>query len=223
MRRAGFVLLLAMTMLVPGWSGGSAHAASRPAQSDKTILLTSGPAWQSWQGGSFTGQAQNVCLNATSPPNCPAGATIYGYVGVAWQANLSAIPGATWVWAPGITGKTKHASGASYRFRQRVTIHGAIVLGTAFVAADDLARFKINGTWVGRWGSVSKLTKAGRASARLKSFDITTLLTQGVNRLSVWVKNGPNWFAGCSPCSYAQNPAGVVFGFSITTRRGNRR
>jgi len=163
-----------------------------------------------------------VCLNRTSPPNCPAGATIYGYEHAAWQADLSPIPGATWIWAPGITGRTKHASGASFRFRRRITIRGSIVRGTAFVAADDLARFKINGTWVGRWGSVSNFSKAARANATLKSFDITPFLRRGVNRLSVWAKNGPNRFAGCSPCSYAENPAGVAFGFVIKTRRDAR-
>jgi hypothetical protein len=96
------------------------------------------------------------------------------------------------------------------------------VRGTAFVAADDLARFKINGTWVGRWGSVSNFSKAARANATLKSFDITPFLRRGVNRLSVWAKNGPNRFAGCSPCSYAENPAGVAFGFVIKTRRDAR-
>jgi hypothetical protein len=188
-------------------------------QATKTILLTSGPTWRTWHAGGLVGQAQNVCLNPTSPPNCPSGATIYGYEHTAWQADLSRIPGATWIWAPGVTGRTKHASGASYRFRQSVTLRGRVLSGTAYVAADDLARFKINGTWVGRWGSVSNFSKAARANAKLKSFDITPFLRQGVNRLSVWAKNGPNWFGGCSPCSYSENPAGVVFGFSIKTRR----
>jgi hypothetical protein len=218
MPRAGPIVFVALAALGVVTSGGAAQAAAGPHSSDSTIVLTSGPTWQSWSQGHLIGKAQNVCLNQTSPPNCPAGATIYGYGVTSWQADLARIPGATWIWAPGVTGGTKHASGASYRFRQRVTIRGHIASGIAFVAADDLARFKINGTWVGRWGSVSNFSKAARAHARLKHVDITPFLTRGVNRLSVWVKNGPNWFGGCSPCSYAENPAGVVFGFRIRIR-----
>jgi hypothetical protein len=219
-RRPRSIFLVVISTLGVVVSGGPAHATPHSPASRTTILLTCGPEWAAWQHGRFVGQAQNVCLNPTSPPNCPAGATIYGYAQTSWQANLSPIPGATWIWAPGITGQTRHASGASYRFRQRVSIHGHIVRGVAFVAADDLARVKVNGMWVGRWGSVSDFSKAARANATLKRFDITPYLTRGVNRLSVWVKNGPDWFGGCSKCTYAQNPAGVAFGFSITTRGG---
>jgi hypothetical protein len=218
MRRPAYILLAVVMAMEIGASGSMAGGTPSLPQPTKTILLASGPTWQTWHAGKLIGQAQNVCLNSTSPPNCPAGATIYGYEHTAWQADLSAIPGATWIWAPGITGKTRHASGASYRFRRSLTVRGRVVSGTAYVAADDLARIKINGTWVGRWGSVSNFSKAARANARLKGIDITSFLTRGVNRLSVWTKNGPNRFGGCSPCSYAENPAGVVFGFSIKTR-----
>src|SRR5262249_29914657 len=62
-----------------------------------TVNIVSDTRWTvSDTNGRPLGNAQNVCLNATtSPPvpsNCPAGATSYGYTRVGWTANLSSIP-----------------------------------------------------------------------------------------------------------------------------------
>jgi hypothetical protein len=201
-------------------SAHAAIAAPRPNVGTRTVVVASGPAWRTWHAGRFLGDAQNVCLNDSSPARCPSDATVYGYCCPGWGADLSSIPDATWIWAPGIDGSTTPASKASYRFKRKITLHGAVVSGTALVAADDLARVKVNGTWVGRTGSVTDIDKAAAAAGSLKAFDITRYLVEGTNRISIWAKNGPNGFAGCSPCSYAENPAGVVFEFAITTSRG---
>jgi len=215
MRR--MVCLVPVLGLVVMCAVGCSAAAATPHEADsKTILITSGPTWRTSHGGRFIGMAQNVCLTPSVPANCPAGAVNYGYGGGGWTADLSAIPGATWIWAPRINGRSPNASLSSYRFSRRITIHSHVLNATLYIASDDLVRIKVNGKKVGRWGTVTNREKAGRAGARLKSFDVTALLTQGVNRMSVWAENGPDSFAGCSPCTYQQNPAGVVFGWSIT-------
>src|SRR5262249_46468778 len=64
---------------------------------DAQVNVVSDTTWTvSDANGNPLGNAQNVCLNATAPSNCPAGATQYGYGGNAWTANLTGIPGATW-------------------------------------------------------------------------------------------------------------------------------
>src|SRR5437016_5539451 len=53
------------------------------------------------------GPAQYVADNASSPSNQPPGTVIYGYPAAGGMtANLASIPGAHWIWAPGITGAT---------------------------------------------------------------------------------------------------------------------
>jgi len=219
-RRAARLLLAVGLIVGVTASAQAAIAGARPDAATRTVVVVSGPAWRTWHAGRFVGTAQNVCLNDSWPADCPSGATVYGYCCPGWIADLSSVPGATWIWAPGIDGSTSPASKASFRFKRKLTLHGAVVSGTAYVAADDLARVKVNGTWVGRTGSVTDIAKAGAAAASLKAFIITRYLVEGTNRISVWAKNGPNWFAGCAPCSYAENPAGVVFAFAITTSKG---
>ena len=81
-----------------------------------TITIVSDATWVvSDPAGNFLGSAQNVCLNASVPSNCPAGATLYGF-SAGWAANLSSIPGATWIWAPGITAETSPAFPTEFLF-----------------------------------------------------------------------------------------------------------
>src|SRR5262249_44811210 len=111
--------------------------------------VVSGTFWEvSDSAGTPLGNAQNVCLQATapmSPSNCPAGATSYGYKGAGWTANLSTIPGATWIWAPNITGATSPAASAEFVFKTYFFICDAPQKGIISVAADDKAEVFLNG------------------------------------------------------------------------------
>ena len=85
--------------------------------------------------------------------------------------------------------------------------------GTIAIAADDKARVLVNGTDVDGIGSVSDVTLAGMANARLTTIDISGALHAGTNTITISAQNGPSSFAGCpTSCTYSMNPAGVVFG-----------
>src|SRR5215469_3901244 len=99
------------------------------------------------------GNAQNVCLNPTTPANCsvattPPPPTLYGYPLVGWTADLSSIPGAKWIWAPNITGATSPAANAKFTFQTEFYLCGAPTGGTIWVAADNSAEVLLNGVSV---------------------------------------------------------------------------
>jgi hypothetical protein len=154
---------------------------------------------------SLPAAAQHVCLNDTYPDPCPAGATIYGWAGAGWGADLTTIPGAGWIWAPGIAGDTEPADEDAYRFSKTLVLPGTPVSGTVSLAADDGAEVLVNG--------VSAGTSASPGS--LASFDITGLLQEGSNTIVVVARNG---LICNATCPYSSNPAGVVFGGAITYR-----
>jgi hypothetical protein len=79
------------------------------------------------------------------------------------------------------------------------------------LAADDFAELLVNGWHVGATGSVSDPSEASQAQSALKEFDITPYLRHGANRITVRAANGP-WPCEPDVCSYAEAPAGVVFG-----------
>jgi hypothetical protein len=152
---------------------------------------------------SLPGAAQNVCLNASAPTPCPAGATEYGWPGGGWVSDLSSIPGATWIWAPGITKDTTPADDDRYRFAKTVNVPGTPISGSVSVAVDDGAWVWVNGTEVGSTGNPSGLAV----------FDIGPELKKGNNTIVVIAANGP--ICG-RVCTYQENPGGVVFGGSIS-------
>ena len=173
-------------------------------------------------GAVFLGKAQPVCLNATTPANCPAGALLYGNPATAaWTADLSTLPGAVWVWVPGVTGATTTADLAQAFFTKTITLPAAPLSASISVAADDFAQVLVNGFVVGIAGSAIDPAAAAAAGAGLTTFDITSQLVPGDNRIVVQGVNGPASFASCggAPCSYQQNPAGVVFGGVISFDR----
>lgn len=163
------------------------------------------------------GEAQAVCLNAFAPSPCPAGATQYGFSGGGWGANLAAIPGAQWIWAPGVTGGTQPAELTIYTFTKSFVLDGNASAATLFIAADDFASVRVNGSDVGSIGSTTDAGLAGAANSNLTPFDISSFLSIGNNMIEIEGRNGVGAFAGCSNCTYSQHPAGVVFGGSIET------
>jgi len=213
MKRTLAVAVLAAALVVVGVV--PAHA------SIKRSTYSSNPTWHTFTGvptNGPLGNAQAVCLNATSPANCPAGATLYGFGGSGWFADLSTIPHALWIWAPGIDGTSHPSELAQYYFSKRIRIHGHPVSGKISVSADDFAEVSVNGTVVGSVGSTTDPVVASEAQNELTTFVITPFLHHGKNRITVRAQNGEGSFGGCSDCTYQQQPAGVVFGVKIRFR-----
>ena len=162
------------------------------------------------------GNAEYVALNASMPVVQPPGAIQYGVFGAGWSADLSTIPGAFWIWAPGITGDTPNASLAEYSFNQKFDLPGTPISGSISVAVDDMAQVYVNGILAGTTGSITDIGVAFQAQSNLKSFDLTPFLVSGTNTIEVLAQNGPDSFGGVSDADYRQNTAGVVFGGSLT-------
>jgi hypothetical protein len=173
-----------------------------------TVTLASSPAW----GG------QHVCLNAAFPALCPADATQYGYVGGGWGAPRP--PGANWIWLTGVTGETRPADLVMGSFSQTVQL-GTPIAGQICLAADDYAALFVNGDFVGEVGSITNPAAAGVAQNNCMAFNVTPHLQAGSNTIEVRGQNGPSSFAippcGQGGCSYSQNPAGVMFGGTLTS------
>lgn len=158
------------------------------------------------------GKAQMVCLNQQSPASCPEGATRYDYAGSGWSADLSSIPGAKWIWAPGVISTTSPAESQEYYFFKVINVPEPPTQGSISIAADNFAEVRVNGGVAGVIGSTTNLTTAIQAQNTLATFDITKYLVSGDNLIAIRVKNGPREFSGCSTsCTYAENPAGFVF------------
>jgi len=185
--------------------------------------FVSDSSWSVYRGGppglgALVGPAQAVCLNGLFPTSCPAGATLYGYPGFGWGADLASIPGAAWIWGPGVTGSSGSADLAELWFAKTVTLGGAALSGTLAISADDSAQVWVNGSAIGSVGSVDDPRLSSLSQGALTTFDIGPYLVSGPNTLAIRGQNGPQRYAGCaSPCSYAQNPAAVVFGGSLTS------
>ena len=102
-------------------------AAPVPAGAQTTLTVVSDTTWN--VSGTLLrtsvpvrlGTAEAVCLNAFSPANCPPGAVLYG-AGNGWLADLSSIPGAIWIWAPGVTGQTSPADLQAFWFSKVVNV-----------------------------------------------------------------------------------------------------
>ena len=110
MKIALAVLFVGVAMLA-----GSATASQQRGVDPPDITFASGPDWfvlpadrSALRRGptSGVGPAQLVCINEFAPPGCPPGATLWGSSGFAWGVDLSPIPDANWVWAPGFTAMT---------------------------------------------------------------------------------------------------------------------
>jgi hypothetical protein len=205
--------LLATCLGIPGVASAS------------TLTLTSGTDWTAYttdpgtapnpSGPSSLGQAQAVCLNDFFPARCPDAALRWGYAGSGWHAELSSIPDAVWIWAPGITGSTSPAD-SQYFFSKTLQLAGTPLRGNVAIAADNFARVSVNGVSVGSIGSVTD-PGAGSVADGLTTFDIAAHLVTGQNVITVEGGNGlPGFCPG--PCTMSDDPAGVVFGATVTYR-----
>lgn len=163
------------------------------------------------------GPAQYVCLAVGCPSSCPTGAVLYGYGCGYWGAQLTPISGAHWIWKP--SAPSDPADLAVACFAKTITINGSVVAATFYLAADDFAEVRVNGELAGSVGSITDYGSAAGAQGVLVGFDLAPFLGPGPNQIVVCSQNGPNSFTGlsCAPCSYSQNPAGVVFGGTILT------
>src|SRR5262249_32936462 len=148
-------------------------------------------------------------------------AVLYGNTTAAWTADLSTIPGAAWVWAPGVTGATTPADLVQVFFTKTLTLPAVPLSAFLSPAAPGVAAGPVNGAVVEATGRTTDPALAAAASARLVTFDITSQLVAGDNRIVIQGSNGPATFGSCGggACSYQQNPAGVVFGGVISFDR----
>jgi hypothetical protein len=189
-----------------------ASTLSTPVQAH-FVNIVSNPNWTvADAGGIPIGFAQNVCLNASEPLNCPATSATYGYpYPGAWSADTSGIPGATWIWAPGITGATTPAANAEYKFYRRFQLCDTPQDGIVYLAADDAAEVFINGAPI-------PVLRASGTDVLSSAVIPASSLVHGVNTISVRAVNWPDP-PDCAPSEYSCNPAGFILGAMIPGAR----
>jgi len=164
------------------------------------------------------GMAADVCVSPTGPADCPSDAVIYTTSDEGgWVANTSAYPSARWIWRGDVT-PTSDADLVIAVFQATFDL-GPNPTGTINIAADDYAEVLVNGSVACSVGSVTDETTAASAQQEFPSFSLTPYLVEGTNTITIVGQNGPNTYVGggstCSPCTYMQNTAGVVFGGTL--------
>ncbi len=183
-----------------------------------TITFVSGPDWESLGGpggNEDLGPAQEVCVNAGIPSNCPAGAVDYGSVATGGWSVFDGQPDVRWIWLAGVEA-SQVSDGVLAGFRKTFTV-GANATGQIQVGVDDYATVFVNQTAVGSLGSTSDESMAWTAQTVGRIIDLSPALREGENTITVVAQNGPASYAGCaSACTYASNTAGVAFAGTIT-------
>jgi len=171
-----------------------------------TITFVSDGTWETFAMNPDGSQGASL-----GPPQFP-GWAVHG-------ADLSAIPGASWMWFPGVDESSLADLQGAY-FSKQFDLQGLPIGGEILVAVDDFAKVAVNGFVVDSTGSVTDHSLAIGAQGALKIIDLTPYLVNGLNTLTVRAQNGPYWFSGygCNPCNYGAtgNPAGVVFGGTLS-------
>jgi hypothetical protein len=193
-----------------------AEDAPAPVDARTTLTFTSGTDW-SWvtDGGTLSSPAL-VCLDPGSPPVCPAGAVMYMPSGGAdtWPVSY---PGASWIWR----GDVALSSPADLQpaVFEKTFVLGAHPTGTISITADDFAQVVVNGAVVGSTGSTTDESASAAQFHSMTQMTLDAYLVAGKNTIRIEARNGPAAFTNglCSPCTYAGNPAGVLFGGTITS------
>ncbi len=190
-----------------------------------TLSFASGSDWASYTGvpssgsattdalGTSLGPAAVVCLEPFQPASCPSGAFLYdfgGYSG-AWMGGQT-LTGANWIWRADVSLDADGALAIAV-FQHTFTV-GSHPTGTLQIAADDFAAVFVNHVSVGSVGSVTDISAASSAQGTPTAIDLTPALRGGDNTIVVVGQNGP-YGCGSQPCTYSQDPAGVVFEGSI--------
>jgi hypothetical protein len=202
---------------------GSTDAAVASCDGVCSTAFASGPDWASFPGdlqgadGGSLGPASIVCLSASVPADCPPGAVVYTSGGSGWSMDTSAIPGARWIWRADVS--PSGPADLQFAVFQKTFVLGASPAGTIQMAADDFVEARVNGITAGATGSVTDVGAASLGHSMLTSVDLGPYLREGLNTITVVAQNGPPSFAGCAgACTYAQNPAGVIFGGTLVYR-----
>jgi hypothetical protein len=186
-----------------------------------TVTFASGTDWPSFAAteqpsagdtpGQSMGPAAEVCAGPSVPANCPSGAVILGNAASGWNAGLT-IPQANWIWRGDVT--PSQPADLQLAVFQRTFSLGQSPTGSIQIGADDFAEVFVDDVSIGSVGSVTDISLAGASQNSLTSFDLTAALHPGANTITIVGQNGPASYAGgCEPagCTYASNPAGVVF------------
>jgi len=209
-------------------SSSASSSATAEGVASGVVWFASGSEWASFVGtplapnslspdpGASLGPAQAVCVTAENPPNCPSGAVIYDNPLTPWFGGRS-IPNALWIWR-GDVSATELGDLQAALFAKSFTI-GAQPTGSIQIAVDDFAEVFVNGASAGTTGSITVYDTASNGQNIAVTIDLTPLLVQGVNVIAVAAQNGPSSFGtdcGEQGCTYAQNPAGVVFAGSLS-------
>jgi hypothetical protein len=207
-------------------------APSRLCDGHCSIAFTSGSDWSSFAGtlmpddgspgasyskGASLGPAREVCLSPSIPANCPATALTYTTSGTGWAAG-SGIPQAHWIWRGDVVASAP--ADLQLGIFEKSFDLGPNPAGLIQIAADNFAQIFVNGLAVGAVGSMTDITQANTAHSMLTTFDLTAALQAGSNTITVVGQNAVGAFSGCgaSPCTYMQNPAGVDFAGTLTSR-----
>ena len=154
---------------------------------------------------------------ALGPAQCACDLPRWACWGEGLQALSARLPGSCEIWKPGVTAYSPSDLQGGY-FSKQFDLEGIPVSGSIRVAVDDLAEVRVNGSMVGSTGSVTDLWDAGVAQSNLVPFDLTPYLVTGTNTITIRAQNGPAWYTAgtCDPCNYTNNPAGLVFGGSLS-------
>lgn len=148
---------------------------------------------------------------------CPPGATHFGHP-FCWGASLTSFPRACSLGEPSVTRCSEPTDLHGGVFVKTIDIPGLPTSGLISIAADDFAEVRVNSVLAGSSGSTTDYGAAGAAQGSIEVIDLTPFQLGGNNVIPLRAQDGPVAFTGgrCDPCTNSGNPAGVLFGSSIS-------